>query len=409
MSKETPKAVKDEKEKEPGLLQKPIRIWIFAIPLWLLLIMGCCILGIGFTTASVGFSSMGLLPTDTPTITPTSITDTPTPSQTPAPTSTPNQTATPNPTNTSKPTHTPQPTNTPDRQAAQVIRVIDGDTIEVQLDGQIYTVRYIGIDTPETVAPNQPVEWMGQQATEANKDLVQGKTVYLEKDVSETDQYGRLLRYVFLVDGTFVNAELVRLGYAQASTYPPDVGYQDRLREIQQVAQDKEVGLWGPTPTPVPATPTPAPPTATPMPPTSEPPTMTPMPPTSEPPTATPQVQPTVTQPPATAPGQVEITYIYFDGVVKRVESDEYAVIKNVGGSPINLGGWRLNAGAPGQDFVFPSVEIQPGQECRVYTNENHPETCGLSFGSGEALWNNKGDCGYLYDNTGAEVSNYCY
>ena len=82
---------------------------------------------------------------------------------------------------------------------------------------------------------------------------------------------------------------------------------------------------------------------------------------------------------------------------------------KNLGGSSVNLAGWRLNAGSPGQDFGFPAFELQSGQECRVYTNEHHPESCGFSFGSGQALWNNGGDCGHLYDASGAEVSTYCY
>lgn len=103
------------------------------------------------------------------------------------------------------------------------------------------------------------------------------------------------------------------------------------------------------------------------------------------------------------------IQFIFFDGVVPRVESDEYAEIANVGTAPVDLGGWRLNAGNPDQDFWFPSFVLQPGQVCRVYTNEHHPEHCGFSFGSGKALWNNKGDCGYLYDASGTEISRYCY
>jgi micrococcal nuclease len=275
----------------------------------------------------------------------------------------------------------------------------------VEIDGTTYTVRYIGIDTPETVHPSKPVEWMGQEASAANEELVGGQTVYLEKDVSETDRYDRLLRYIFLADGTFVNAELVRLGYAQSSTYPPDVRYQDLFLEMQQEAREAERGLWGPTPTPLPA------PTATPVPPT---PTAVPLSPTTLPPTAPPATTATSapTAPPTeapSAPGDVKITYIYYDGQVKQVESDEYAVVKNLGGSPVNLSGWRLNAGDPGQDFGFPDFVLQPGQECRVYTNEHHPESCGFSFGSGKAIWNNKGDCGHLYDSTGAEVSTYCY
>lgn len=143
---------------------------------------------------------------------------------------------------------TPTPTT---RVPAQVVRVVDGDTIKVEIDGAAYTVRYIGIDTPETVHPSKPVEWMGQEASDANEELVGGQTVYLEKDVSETDRYGRLLCYVFLADGTFVNAELVRLGYARASTYPPDVYYQDLFSKMEWEARKTGRGLWSVTPTPL--------------------------------------------------------------------------------------------------------------------------------------------------------------
>jgi len=84
---------------------------------------------------------------------------------------------------------------------------------------------------------------MGPEATQANEALVGGRTVYLEKDVSETDQDGRLLRYVYLSDGTFVNGELVRRGYAHASAYPPDVNHQEQLREAQREAQEAERSL----------------------------------------------------------------------------------------------------------------------------------------------------------------------
>ncbi|MEF3274624.1 MAG: thermonuclease family protein [Chloroflexus sp.] len=157
--------------------------------------------------------------------------------------------------------------------AARVIEVIDGDTIRVDIDGKTYTVRYIGIDTPETRHPSRPVEWMGPEATAANRQLVENQIVYLERDVSETDRYGRLLRYVFLADGTFVNAELVRLGYAQVATYPPDVRYQSLFLALQQEARAAERGLWGaPTPTmrpvvaPTATLSTPRPPQASPMP-----------------------------------------------------------------------------------------------------------------------------------------------
>ena len=135
---------------------------------------------------------------------------------------------------------------------AQVIRVIDGDTIVVNINGEVYTVRYLGIDTPETVHPSKAVERGGPEASEANRRLVSGQKVYLEKDVSETDHYGRLLRYVFLTDGTFVNAVLVRSGHAKVNTYPPDVRYQHLFLEMQHKADDErppsepEIGMFGP-------------------------------------------------------------------------------------------------------------------------------------------------------------------
>lgn len=126
---------------------------------------------------------------------------------------------------------------------ARVTRVIDGDTIEVNLEGAIYKVRYIGIDTPETVHPSEPVECFGKEASDKNSELVEGKIVRLEKDVSETDKYGRLLRYVWVGD-IFVNDYLVRQGYAYASTYPPDVKYADQFAQAQTEAIDDNRCLW---------------------------------------------------------------------------------------------------------------------------------------------------------------------
>ena len=141
------------------------------------------------------------------------------------------------------------------RQRAQVVRVVDGDTIRVSVDGREATVRYIGIDTPETVDPRGPVECFGREASDQNSRLVAGRGVELEKDVSETDSFGRLLRYVYVGD-LMVNEELVRNGYAHAVTYPPDVKYQDRLRALEAEAREKGVGLWAPgacaSPTPGP-------------------------------------------------------------------------------------------------------------------------------------------------------------
>ena len=136
---------------------------------------------------------------------------------------------------------------------ATVVRVIDGDTIVVAYGGDQYKVRYIGMDAPETKDPNSAVEWMGPQATLANTALVEGKTVFLEKDVSEVDRYDRLLRYVWLTDGTawtLVNLELVRQGVAIAKSYPPDVRYDELYRAADTDAQLAALGLYGATPAP---------------------------------------------------------------------------------------------------------------------------------------------------------------
>ena len=127
---------------------------------------------------------------------------------------------------------------------ASVSRVVDGDTIIVALDGKDYRVRYIGIDAPETVRPGWPVEPFGPEAFEFNKRLVDGKTVWLERDVSETDQFGRLLRYVWLEDGRLVNAVLVEGGYARAVTLPPNVKHADEVVRREREARANERGLW---------------------------------------------------------------------------------------------------------------------------------------------------------------------
>ncbi len=136
---------------------------------------------------------------------------------------------------------------------ARVDRVVDGDTIIVILAGQRQRLRYIGIDTPESVKPDTPVERMGREATAANEALVEGRTVVLETDVSDTDRFGRLLRDVWVErDGVLVlvNLELVRMGFAHVTTFPPDVKYADRLLAALDQARASGVGLWGPDPTP---------------------------------------------------------------------------------------------------------------------------------------------------------------
>ena len=120
-------------------------------------------------------------------------------------------------------------------EKALVVRVIDGDTIELQSG---HRIRYLGIDTPE------PGEYYGSEATARNRELVEGKVVELQSGERDKDEYGRLLRYVY-VDGIFVNAELVVQGYATAYIFDPDDRYSQILVQLEQYAKLRERGLWG--------------------------------------------------------------------------------------------------------------------------------------------------------------------
>ncbi|MBA7708631.1 hypothetical protein ES703_117534 [subsurface metagenome] len=292
---------------------------------------------------------------------------TPTPTPSPVPSPTPSPVPSPTPTPAPSPVPTPSPTPTPSpapEMQITVTRVIDGDTIEVNISGTLYKVRYIGIDTPELDDKRAEYCALAQDATRCNRQLVEGKTVRLEKDISETDKYGRLLRYVF-VDNIFVNAELVRQGLAWAKVYEPDTKYQDTLEKAEAEARQDRVGLWRLPPSP----------------------------------------------PPPIEALNIQITYIFYDGLVPRVESDEYVEITNLGDQPQDLVGWVLvdiSEGYP--SFTFPSYILAPGKSIRVYTNEYHPEWGGFSFEYSQAIWNNtEPDVAVLYDNQGREIFRKSY
>jgi len=247
--------------------------------------------------------------------------------------------------------------------APSVTRVIDGDTIEVDIAGTSYKVRYIGIDTPELDDKQARFCDLAQKATRLNRQLVEGKTIRLEKDISETDKHGRLLRYVY-VDDIFINAELVRQGLAWAKVYEPDTKYQDYLKEMEAEAKQDKIGLW-----------------------------------------ATPTI------PPPIRVENVEITHIFYDGLVPYVESDEYVEITNVGDQSQDLTGCLLRDISEGYpSLIFPSYILPPGESIRVYTNEYHPEWGGFSFEYGQAIWHNtEPDVAVLYDNQDNEVSRKSY
>ena len=144
----------------------------------------------------------------------------------------------------------------PGFEDATVVRVVDGDTIVVEVtgrtdgpgagaapEGEEHRVRLIGIDTPESVKPGSPVECFGREASEAAKALLEGQDVQLVKDVEERDAYDRLLRYVY-IGSEMANARLVANGYASAYTYPPNVRHADLFVDLEGEARDRGLGLW---------------------------------------------------------------------------------------------------------------------------------------------------------------------
>lgn len=130
-----------------------------------------------------------------------------------------------------------------------VVKVVDGDTIDVSINGETKRLRLIGINTPETVDPRTPVECFGKEASDKAKSLLTGKKVSLEADSTqgELDKYSRLLRYVFLEDETNFNLYMIKEGYAYEYTYSAAYKYQKEFKEAQFYAKTNNKGLWSPT------------------------------------------------------------------------------------------------------------------------------------------------------------------
>lgn len=248
-------------------------------------------------------------------------------------------------------------------QVALVQRVIDGVSFEIEVDGEPVPVRYIGVVLPDVVG--SPAY---DQATRANRRLVEGKWVTLIKDRSDVNQQGQWVRYV-LADGVFVNHELIRQGYAQADSFPPDISCNVFLFEAQRLAQAAALGIWtlaaAPTRTMIP---TPA---------------------------------------PAATAGDVRVVYINPKGEGWQ-DPNEFAEIRNLSAFPVQLSGWTLSD-EKGHKFTFPELLLISSGYCRIYTNQYVPQTCGLSFYSLSAIWDDAGDCAYLRDPQGNLVSQFCY
>jgi len=177
----------------------------------------------------------------TPSITATSAT-TNTVVETPVATITPVQDTSPN-----EPTTTPpQPSPRQETTSYSVVRVIDGDTVDILYNGKTERIRLIGVDTPETVDPRKPVQCFGKEASAKLTSLLASKQVVLEIDATqgERDAYGRMLAYLFLPDGTHVNLALLEQGYAHEYTYRTPYKYQSSFKEAASQAREAKLGLW---------------------------------------------------------------------------------------------------------------------------------------------------------------------
>ncbi|HVO42348.1 MAG TPA: thermonuclease family protein [Aggregatilineales bacterium] len=135
-----------------------------------------------------------------------------------------------------------------DLPSVRIVNVVDGDTVDVSLNGKSVPVRLIGINTPETVDPRKPVECFGKEASDRAKAILSNQTVYLESDSSQQDRdkYDRLLRYIWFSDGRFFNLDMVAQGYAYEYTYDVPYKYQALFKQAQQQAQSRQLGLWSP-------------------------------------------------------------------------------------------------------------------------------------------------------------------
>lgn len=251
--------------------------------------------------------------------------------------------------------------NTAPGKQVKVLRVVDGDTIEVDWDGKTEKVRMIGVDTPESVHPDASRNTAeGKTAAAYTKAQLEGKTVVVCTDVQERDQYGRILAYVF-VDGNFYNAKLVSEGYAQVATFPPNVKWVDLFVTLQTDARAAKRGLWA-----------------------------------DEAPGAS---SGTVGNPvPSGDTGKVVIESVDLAG--------EIVVIKNNDTKDINMTGWKLVSVEGDQTFNFPEgFVLKAGQTVQILSGSKASEGPGKLVWTKANVWNNDWDKAELYDSTGKLVS----
>lgn len=240
-----------------------------------------------------------------------------------------------------------EPTSTGTGETAQVAFVVDGDTIKLAGGRR---VRYIGVNTPETG------QIYAAEAKAFNESLVEDQEVWLEPDVQETDRYGRLLAYVWAGD-TFVNLELVRRGYANTYTLPPNVRYADVFVQAEQEAREAGRGLWSPADAPV------------------------------------------------------RITALHYDapGNDQVDPNGEWVELTNEGNAPVDLGGYTLKDEGL-HLYTFGAVTLAPGATLLIHSGRGSDTLTDLYWGlANEAVWNNDGDTAYLHTSTGLFVDCFAY
>lgn len=227
-------------------------------------------------------------------------------------------------------------------ESGLVVKVVDGDTIRVNINGQEFPVRYIGMDTPESTRQH---EAFGKEAAAQNKALVASAHVRLYSDTSNTDAFGRLLRYVFVED-VFINLALVNLGYAEAMEYPPDTACASLLEEAETNARAQGLGMWAanllPTPT-------------------------------------------GITQP-------VRITAVN--------KQAEYVIIHNDSNAPIDLKGWKL-VSEKGTQVCDLGGSLPPGSDLQIWSQVGPGFSCYFPG----PIWSNSAvDPAVLYNPQGQEI-----
>ncbi len=239
----------------------------------------------------------------------------------------------------------------------KVTEVIDGDTVKVMFDGKEEKIRLIGVDTPETKHPTKGVQPYGPEASAFTKEHLEGKDIMLEFDVQERDRYGRLLAYVWFEDELF-NANLVREGYAQVSTFPPNVKYEDTFIEAQKEAREAGKGLWGLD-----------------------------------------EYQDVEIEEPKPEPQLGNI-------IISDKDLDvEYIELINSDDEKINLEGWIIVSVKGDQRFTLPLYELEERETVKIYSgNAAKNQTDGIIWTT-KYIWNNDGDPARLLNPNGEVVS----